>query len=140
MKEESFGVIPLKKEGEEWHTFLVQLQAGHWTFPKGRKNYQEASLVAAARELKEETNLEVAEFLSIRPYLETYRFERDGEWVDKFAWYYPATVKGDIQLQEAEIKAGRWVTLHTALEILTYLPTKNVAYQVIKDLTMRGPS
>ena len=136
MKEESFGIIPLKQEAGEWQTFLVQLQAGHWTFPKGRKNHNEASLVAAARELQEETNFTIVEFLSIRPYLETYRFERNGEWVDKYAWYYPATVKGDLHLQEAEIKDGRWLSLHAALELLTYLPTKNVAYQVIQDLNI----
>lgn len=134
MKEESFGVIPLRKEGEEWQTFLVQLHAGHWTFPKGRKNHHETSLNAATRELKEETNLTVIEFLSIRPYLETYRFEREGVLIDKFAWYYPAMVKGDVELQAAEIKEGRWVSFHTALDLLTYLPTKNVAHQVFKDL------
>ena len=136
MKEESYGVIPLEKNEEGWKVLIVQLHAGHWTYPKGRKNQDEPNLHAAERELLEETGLKVDQFLTLRPYLENYIFQRKGETIDKYAWYYPALVSGTLTLQEEEIKAAQWVSPKEALETLTYLPTKNITFQLIKDLEL----
>ena len=131
--EESFGIIPLKQEAGVWKSLLVQHLAGHWTYPKGHKEPGESNLTAARRELLEETGLLVVEFLSLRPYLENYTFRKDGQTIDKLAWYYPATVSGDLQLQTSEIQQSRWTPLPEAASLLTHLPTQQIAAQVLTD-------
>lgn len=76
MEEASFGVIPLRKKGNSWEVLLVQLIAGHWSFPKGRAESEEKPLQVAERELFEETGLKVKKILHETPLVESYFFYR----------------------------------------------------------------
>lgn len=131
--EVSFGIIPVQKKEGAWNVLLVKQHSGdHWGFPKGKPEIEENPRDAAVRELKEETGLEIANYLTPREFIETYQFLRDGENVDKKVTYYLAQVKGEVVLQLEEISGCKWVPLSEASSHITYAESKRVCQQVLK--------
>jgi 8-oxo-dGTP pyrophosphatase MutT (NUDIX family) len=133
--DESFGIIPLKKEGEEWKVFLILHKGGkHWGFPKGHLDAGESPLDAAKRELFEETGLQVIEFLRQIPFVEQYQFRTKKQLISKKVHYYPAVVSGDVQFQPEEIQDGKWMTFKDALATLTFKEGKEICNHVVRLL------
>jgi 8-oxo-dGTP pyrophosphatase MutT (NUDIX family) len=131
-KEESFGVVPLKQEGGVWQVFLILHKHGHhWGFPKGRMQGVEEAKGAAARELKEETNLDIVEWLQDHPFVESYLFRSKGQKILKTVHYFPAIVSGTLLLQEEEIRDGKWLPLHEAKQRLTFREARSICDQII---------
>ncbi|MFA6915743.1 MAG: NUDIX domain-containing protein [Parachlamydiales bacterium] len=125
--ETSFGIIPLQLREGEWFVLLVQLLSGnHWSFPKGHPNPLETPQQTAERELFEETNLHISEWLNIPPLSESYLHNS----IPKTVTYYPAIVKGDVITQPSEISNHIWVLLSAAHQILTYNPSQQLAIQL----------
>lgn len=110
----SFGIIPLRKERGEWKVLLVQLHQGHWGYPKGHPEANEAPLEAAKRELKEETGLSVERLLNVGPFQEKYSFSHHGQRIEKTVTYFLAVVSGDVVIQAHEIAAYKWVCVYEA--------------------------
>jgi len=134
--EESFGIIPLSKEGMTWKVLLILHQGGnHWSYPKGKRLPEEKPIDAAKRELKEETGLDVDQFLTETPYVEQYQFRRKGQHVLKKVNYFPAIVKGDICLQIEEVRKALWVPLNEAFNLLTFVEARNILQAVSEKLT-----
>ena len=137
-KEESFGIIPLRKDADGWSVFLVQnSNGGHWGFPKGRaQDSFEDTKVSAKRELKEETNLEVLKYIDLanESFIEHYHCIKNNEDIDKTVTYFLAEVDGDVILQEEEISDGKWVDIITAKNIITFDQSKNVCDKVVSFL------
>jgi 8-oxo-dGTP pyrophosphatase MutT (NUDIX family) len=134
-QEQSFGVIPLKQENGIWQVLVILHQGSrHWAFPKGRGNPGETPLESAKRELKEETGLDVEKLLSDQPLTEQYHFYRKHESVVKTVQYFPAVVKGEVKLQEEEIKDAKWVPLKEAARHLTFKAAKAMCQQLILNL------
>ncbi len=130
--EESFGVVPLRKNGNQWEVFLIQHARGsYWGFPKGHAEPGETPEEAAFRELKEETNLDCVRYLQSSPLKESYQFIVRGERVAKSVWYFAAEVSGDVFLQSKEIQDGAWFSLSDAKERLTHMEGKAILSQVI---------
>ncbi len=132
--ETSFGIIPFQKREGTWWVLLVLQHAGHWSFPKGRGLPGEEPMEAARRELKEETNLEIDHYLVTFPITERYRFQREGEWIDKTVLLFSASVQGQVKCQEEEIEEARWVTLDRALELLSFEDAKVTLRAAIRHL------
>ncbi len=133
--EQSFGIIPLKKEGEAWKVLLILHQGGrHWAFPKGHGNPGETPMESARRELKEETGLDIERFLQEVPLKETYKFHRKREIVSKSVQYFPALVVGELKLQAEEIKDAKWVLLKDAKQHLTFKEAKSMCEQLVRIL------
>lgn len=131
MIEESFGTIPLKRSPHGWQIFLIQNKNGaHWGFPKGKGNEGEAPFESAARELYEETGLEIKELLLAEPIVEQYTFEREGQQVYKKVFYFLALVSGSINLQQSEILAGKWFSIDEAEERLTFKESKGICEKI----------
>lgn len=132
---DSFGIIPLVQEGQNWKVLLILHREGnHWGFPKGRSEPGEDSLQAATRELKEETGLTVEEVLKQEPFVEKYQFRRKSDTVVKTAHYFPARVSGELKLQEEEIRDAKWVDLKEAVQFLTFKEAQNICQQVMAFL------
>jgi len=130
MEEVSCGVIPLKKEQNDWFVFLIQhKRGGHWGFPKGHLERKEEKKEAAFRELLEETNLHVKKELLSEPLVESYQFEKEGKTVYKKVYYFLAEVKGNFHLQKEEIANGKWVTFAHAYALLTFAESKSLLQQ-----------
>lgn len=129
-KETSFGIIPLRKEGNVWKVFLVRHQAGHWSFPKGHKEKDESDEECATRELQEETGLGIIRFLSCPTLSEHYSFWMHKERVSKTVTYFLAEVKGEVCIQSQELSGGDWFTLQQAEKCITFEEAKKIGRKV----------
>lgn len=135
LKEQSYGVIPLKFFEGEWLVLLIQHgSAKYWGFPKGHGEPGETPLTSAVRELKEETDLEVVQLLSDSVLEVSYHFMHRGRRIDKSVWFFIAEVSGEVTLQQEEVSDARWVALAKADEILTYENDKSIARSVLRLL------
>ncbi len=135
IQDESFGIVPLSKEGGQWQVFLILHIAGrHWGFPKGHGNPGETALESAKRELKEETGLEVISLVRDLPFIETYNFKRKNRPVSKTVSYFAAEVKGEVILQPEEIRDGRWFSFKEALRVLSFQEARSICHELIKML------
>lgn len=132
MKNEvAYGVIPLAKKGGVWNVLLVKhSKGGYWCFPKGHSTEGESHRETAIRELKEETGLNIKQFISSEAFVERYSFERNGKDIEKTVSYYVAEVFGDVCLQEEEISDGKWVPLFEASSHVTFPEAQSLCRQV----------
>ena len=84
LKEYSYGIIPLQKQGDDWKVLLIQHSgARYWGFPKGHAELGESPKEAAVRELFEETSLKIVRFFSETPQEEHYQYTLRGELIFK---------------------------------------------------------
>lgn len=133
ISEKAYGVIPLRREKEKWEVFLVcHVKGNYWSFPKGHGEKVETPHQAAQRELFEETGLNVAQFLDVSSFVEDYDLLRNGVPAHKTVFYYLALVEGTVNLQENEIKEGKWFDLSQAKEVLTFSGSKEIFFQACK--------
>lgn len=130
----SFGVIPLKKENQQWSVLLVQQRAGHWGFPKGHPNPGESSIETAYRELFEETMLDVVELLDPIPLYENYLFENNGKMIDKIVEYFLARVDGEPRVDSKEIINCNWFLMSQAMEVVTFSGSKKICLEASNRL------
>jgi len=136
-QEFSYGIVPFRKEGVVVEVLLILHKgARHWTFPKGHQNPGETDLEIAARELKEETGLEVKQYLSSTPYIEKYTFYKFQDKVHKTVAYYPAFVQGSLQLQIEEVLDAKWLSLEEAFSLLTFPEAKAICLQAFELLKL----
>ncbi len=118
--DQSYGIVPLQKEGDRWFVFVVRHRGGHWTLPKGHPEGTESALECAKRELFEETGLSVVTLISEEPLVESYHFSSRGRPIHKTVHYFVATVQGIIKIQKEELQDGKWVELTKAGQVVTY--------------------
>ncbi len=117
-----------------WKVFLIQHKKGsYWSYPKGKPEDGEAPKESAVRELKEETNLSVEQFLELDPLVEQYSFMRDEMMIDKTVTYFLAIVSGALLLQPDEILDGRWVPLGEAEKLITFEESKRICKKLKND-------
>ena len=121
----SCGVIPWRlAPGGEREYLLIQHNAGHWSFPKGHPEDGEDDLVAARRELAEETGIEAVELLETPPFDEHYRFQgAEGALISKTVRYFLGQVPAEhdeVVLQVEEVQSASWGTLAETKERLTF--------------------
>jgi 8-oxo-dGTP pyrophosphatase MutT (NUDIX family) len=136
LQDESFGIVPLARRGSEWEVFLILHKHGlYWGFPKGHAERNETPKAAAARELKEETNLDIQSFLDPEPLMEQYNFSHEGRRIFKRVYYFIAEVSGEVILQNLEISGGIWLTLPRAHQQLTHAEGRAILLQVEKKLS-----
>ncbi len=134
--EESYGVLPFRQQQGIWRVLLIlHLHGNHWGFPKGKPDEDENPHESATRELKEETGLDVASFLTTEPLEERYEFSRRGVRVAKTVHYFPALVEGSLALQTNEVRAAKWATLNEALEQLTFDEAKKLCKEAFNQLS-----
>lgn len=139
-KVESFGIIPIRLENEEWKVLLVLHREGnHWGFPKGKANLGEKHKETAIRELKEETNLDIKEFLIHDALVEHYQFWHKREKIYKTAYYFPALVEGTLRYQEEEIRDARWFNFDAALEQLSFKQARHMLCESMRILQIVPP-
>lgn len=129
IKVESFGIIPIRKQGGKWQVFLVKHKAGHFGFPKGHRDEKESEKETAEREMKEETGLSVKRYLPLPPLSESYDCTSHGKFVSKKVTYFIAEVEGEVAFK-SEIEEGEWVDFDKALDKLTFPGAKEIFTKV----------
>jgi len=140
--ERSYGIIPLKFEGNRWLVLLIKHQAGHWAFPKGHQEEGETPLESAKRELFEETALTVRKIIRDTPIQEQYRYKSKDNLINKVVQYFIAEVEGEVKIQEEELLTSRWLPLSEAIEQLTFPEARRVCseLQLLVTRNFREPS
>lgn len=130
---ESFGVVPFRQDAGVWQVLLIlHKQGNHWGFPKGKANPGETPLQSASRELKEEVGLEISELLSPVPVMEQYQFRHKREKIFKIVQYFPSFVRGEIRLQEEEIRDAKWLSFNEALDRLSFKEARHVLRECVR--------
>jgi bis(5'-nucleosidyl)-tetraphosphatase len=133
-KENSYGIIPLRKQQGEWQVLLIKHRKGHWAFPKGHPEKSEKPEETAVREFTEETNLKVVSFLNIASQKEHYFFRSGTDIIDKTVIYFVAEVFGEIVLHEEEISDYKWLSFDEAQKQITFPQAKELCAQVRNNL------
>lgn len=116
----SAGIVPVYRSQGESDLYLLLRCYNYWDFPKGGLNPSETPLVAALRELKEETTLEGVEFKWGEVFRETPVYARG-----KVARYYVGLAgRLDVSLPvnpllgRPEHHEFRWLTFEHARPLL----------------------
>jgi bis(5'-nucleosidyl)-tetraphosphatase len=121
VRDQSFGVIPVRRQSGQYLYLLVQHHAGHWAFPKGHAERGESDEQAARRELREETGVANVTLLDDFSLTETYFFKRNGQNVAKTVRYFLGLVKShSVRIQVAEIKDYAWADFAKASSLITF--------------------
>ena len=118
----SAGGIVFRRDADGTPRFLlIRDSYQHWGFPKGHLEDGETPAVAAERETREETGLELLAAVGpIRVIDWHFRFR--GRYIHKFCHFFLfESSEGEANPQADEgITAVRWEHLDRALEVLSY--------------------
>jgi len=136
----SYGIIPVRHDGAARRYLLVQQRKGHWGFPKGHAEGDEAPVGAAMRELAEETGLEELRVLEDSQMREAYVFtKKSGRRVRKTVTYYVGLVDGEVALtpQPEEILQCRWMTADHARRTITFPESRDLLDKAERYLDAR---
>ena len=112
--------------GPDGRIVLVHQHGNSWSFPKGGLEPGENSLVAAVREIREETGLQRLILWELLGSYERYSIGPDGvgevrEWGNrKRTLFLFSTDETTFTPQDSEVAEVRYVTLNEASELLTH--------------------
>ncbi len=127
MKDQSFGIVPVRRDANEYQFLLVQHHAGHWALPKGHAENNETDIEAARRELHEETGVANATLVPGVVLNETYYFKRNQQTITKSVRYFIGLVKDTaIHIQAAEIEAYTWANFDKAVGMITFSESRRI--------------
>ena len=134
--EKSCGAVVFRKENGELKLLLLKhINGGHWGLPKGHVEAEETEQQTAAREILEETGLNVYKLY------DQFRYEMEYspvEGVMKKVIYFVAEVKeSEFMHQVEEVEQCIWLSYDEALQLVTYDNTKKLlqnAYGFIEGL------
>lgn len=133
IKQESYGIIPLKKKGSNWEVLIVKHSSGnYWGFPKGKKSGNETPQETAKRELREETCLTISAFIEGVIFSESYQFEQGSKSIEKKVSYFPAIVSGKAEAVEPEILEIAWIPLEEVEQHLSFEGAKSIIRKLLK--------
>lgn len=129
--EYSYGIIPIKKDGDDLFFLLVCHKRGHWDFPKGRPEEGEHDPVKIAlRELEEEGCISECRPLPDVWYEDMYQTTYDGSEYDKTVRYYLGIVLAESAPHDdpdGDIVERKWFSYEEAVKTLTYPRKKEIA-------------
>ena len=128
-KEKSCGAIVLSSNNGNRKVLLIQHEnGGHWAFPKGHVENDETEIETAAREIKEETGLQVEISTAYRKAV-SYS---PAEGITKEVVYFLAfAADEEIQKQDAEVADCIWLPMNDALAKVTYANDKYILQTAI---------
>lgn len=119
LKEKSCGAIVYKSDKNNPPKILLikNRNGGHWSFPKGHKEFGESEYETALREIKEETGLTV----DLKEGFRKTIFYSPKPHIKKEVVYFIAESKTDETiLQEEEVSEAIWVDLEEASRLVTF--------------------
>ena len=127
--EKSCGAVVIRKKDNVVETLIIQMLGGHWSFPKGHVENNETEIETALREIKEETNLDVAIDTRFR---EITTYSPKPEVLKDVIYFIAISKSDDVIIQKSELKASKWLDIHEALGLVTYEDDKKILKKAIK--------
>lgn len=138
IKDFSFGVIPFKKEGNNFLFLLIRhwhKHGGHWAFPKGHREQGESDIETALRELEEEIGIKEVKIIEGPNFFERYSFEQDSARYDKEVKYFLGEVlSGNPTPRIGEIEDFVWLPYNEATKKITFVEGKKMLEEAYKFL------
>jgi bis(5'-nucleosidyl)-tetraphosphatase len=137
-EERSAGFVLYRcSEGQRLYLVLCHRNGGHWGFPKGHIEPEEDELVAARREITEETGIERLRPLPGFRATSTYRFARGPRSISKSVVYFLAEAEtGRVRLSSEHSDAA-WLAADDAKRRLTYAEGRRVLDEAEARLEQR---
>lgn len=106
---------------------LLQYPQGHWDFPKGHIENEDADRKAtAARELAEETGINDIQFVDGFEYRTAYDFRHKGKRIDKQVFWYIAETETMAVKISHEHTEHLWLEWEDAMNQLTHHESQGV--------------
>jgi 8-oxo-dGTP pyrophosphatase MutT (NUDIX family) len=138
IQDESFGVVPLFRVGEEWRVLLIH-QISHrggrntfWIFPKGHAEVGESPTEAALRELEEETGISDVTLDTTWSFSVSYNFIHEGAKIEKQAHFFIGFCnKSETAIsQPHEVLELKWCTFKEAEQLLSHQNSRDILAKV----------
>lgn len=135
--EVSAGVVLFRVRANR--EYLLLDYGSHWDFPKGHIEAGEDPVATARRELREETGIRDARFVS--GYMERIRYfyRRSGEQMRKVVIYFLAETAGEEITLSHEHCGYAWLSYEEALQRLTFKTAKELLVKAHKFLETSRP-
>lgn len=146
IQDESFGVVPLFRDGDNWQVLLIH-QISHrggrntfWIFPKGHAEVGESPTESALRELEEETGISKVTLETSERFSVSYSFIHENTKVEKQAHFYI----GFCESQETHISQPhevielKWCSFQEAEVLLSHKNSKDILKNVESFLEKSG--
>ena len=128
-KEKSCGAIVYRYLGTDLYILMIQMNVGHWSFPKGHVEGSESEVDTAIREVKEETNIDI--FVD-RNFREVTTYSPLSGILKDVVYFVATPISNHIVAQEEEVSDVKWVHSDDALNIVTYDSDRNILYKAIQ--------
>jgi 8-oxo-dGTP pyrophosphatase MutT (NUDIX family) len=137
------GVAFRERRGRVEVALISVGDEGRWQLPKGIVDRDEATEVAAMREVREEAGIDTDLAGRIDKVEYWYYSKERGERVrfHKFVYFYLLRYKsGDVRDHDHEVNEARWVEIDEAIGLLAFDSEKKVVEQARAMLQAGGPA
>ena len=128
-KEKSCGAILYRYLGVDLYILMIQMNIGHWSFPKGHMEGNETEIETAIREVKEETNIDI---IVDRNFREVTTYSPLNGILKDVVYFVATPISNHLVPQEEEVSDAKWVHSDDALNIVTYESDRNILYKAIQ--------
>ena len=135
IKEKSCGAVVYKYENGQLAILIEKMQKGHYSMPKGHVENDETEVQTATREIKEETNLDVAIDANFRKVITFSPY--DGCMKD-VVFFVAEVTGGDMINQECEVSGLLWLAPQEAINIITHDTDRDVLISAIEYIESKA--
>jgi 8-oxo-dGTP pyrophosphatase MutT (NUDIX family) len=136
--EKSCGAIVFAEPGGERQYLILKHKDGHFDFPKGHMKAGEVEEATAAREVFEETGLELLFIAGFKDKI-SYFYTREGKKFHKEVIFFLGKAGSQNVIISDEHESFFWLTYEKALSILTFANSKNLLEKAEKFLNSSQP-
>lgn|SRR5574339_316828 len=126
MNELSVGAVVYAVINGKILYLLLNYVSGHWDFPKGNKEENEAEIETVIREIKEETGVTNITLQNNFRKEIFYKYKRDNKLISKQVIYYLAETNTLKVVLSDEHIGFKWAEYGDTLERITYENSKSV--------------
>lgn len=132
-KEKSCGAVVFTKMNNEIKYLIEEMIQGHFALPKGHVEAGETEIQTAAREIKEETNLDVTfltSFKEVTNYMPAVNVSKDVIY-----FLAEANIPSTMRKQPEEVEELYWLNFEEAVSRLTFDNDKEILRNAHEYLT-----
>lgn len=136
-KEKSCGAVIARYHEGELQVLAIHQVQGHWCFPKGHVEGNETEKETAAREIREETGLEVTFEKDFR---ETTEYSPEPGVIKEVVYFLAYPNGGIPQVQKEEVSEMAWVNQLQASALITYDNDADLMHKAFAYIKKHTPS
>lgn len=130
-KEKSCGAITYRYYNGDIYILMIQINLGHWSFPKGHVEEDETEEETARREVKEETNIDI---LVDKKFREITTYSPMEDVIKDVVYFVGTPISNKLIPQEEEVSDVKWIHWEDALNIVTYESDRNILLKAIAHI------